>query len=112
MEKIKLRPFSFLKQKVWRKLSFAGYCSKPPGTIVYLGCKCDSELSGKDITYKSLEKINVLKKINVKLEFKVEWTMEISKWDAIIQPHSDCGCSSWFSLVIRKIENQTSKCSK
>ena len=106
MEKIKLRPFSFLKQKVWRKLSFAGHCSKPPGTIVYLGCKCDSELSGKDITYKSLMKINV------KLEFKVEWTMEIPKWDAIIKPHSDCGCSSWFSLVIRKIENQTSKSSK
>ena len=79
-----------------------GHSIKQHETVEYLGCQLDSKLSGEAMASK------VLKKINAKLKFLYHQSRYLTPayrrllCDALIQPHFDYGCSSWFPLLKKK----------
>ena len=80
-------------------ISLVGNSIKQHETAEYLGSQLDSKLSGEAMVSK------VLKKINAKLKFLYRQTLYLTPaykrllYNALIQPHFDYGCSSWFPLL-------------
>ena len=91
-----------------------GYSIKQHETVEYLGCQLDSKLSGEAMASK------VLKKINAKLKFLYRQSRYLTPayrrllCNALIQPHFDYGCSSWFPLFKKnlklKLQKAQNKC--
>ena len=90
-------------------ISFAGHSIKQHETVEYLGCQLDSKLSGEAMASK------VLKKINAKLKFLYRQSRYLTPADrrplctALIQPHFDYGCSSWFPLLKKNLKAKLQK---
>ena len=93
-------------------ISFAGHSIKQHETVEYLGCQLDSKLSGEAMASK------VLKKINAKLKFLHRQSRYLIPayrrllCNAIIQPHFDYGCSSWFPLLNKNLKLKLQKAQK
>ena len=95
-------------------ISFAGHSIKQHETVQYLGCQLDSKLSGEAMASK------VLKKINAKLKFLYRQSKYLTPvyrrllCNALIQPHFDYECSSWFPLLKKnlklKLQKAQNKC--
>ena len=95
-------------------IPFAGHSIKQHKTVEYLGCQLDSKLSGEAMASK------VLKKINAKLKFLYRQSRYLTPayrrllCNALIQPHFDYGCSSWFPLLKKnlklKLQKAQNKC--
>ena len=85
-------------------ISFGGHSIKQHKTAEYLGCQLDSKLRREAMASK------VLKKINAKLKFLYRQRKYLTLvyrrplCNALIQPHFDYGCSSWFPL--QKAQNK------
>ena len=73
-------------------------------TVEYLGCQLDSKLSGKAMASK------VLKQIKAKLKFLYHQSWYLTPayrrllYNALIQPHFDYECSSWFPLLMKSVK--------
>ena len=93
-------------------ISFAGHSIKQHETVEYLGCQLDSKLSGETMASK------VLKKINAKLKFLYRQSRYLTPayrrllCNALIQPHFDYGCSSWFPLLKKNLKLKLQKAQK
>ena len=95
-------------------ISFAGHSIEQHETVEYLSCQLDSKLSGEAMASK------VLKKINAKLKFLYCQRRYLTPaykrllCNALIQPHFDYGCSSWFPLLKKnlklKLQKAQNKC--
>ena len=78
-------------------------------TVEYLHCQFDSKLSGEAMPSK------VLKKINAKLKFLYRQSRYITSayrgllCNALIQPHFDYGCSTWFPLLKKNLKVKPQK---
>ena len=90
-------------------ISFAGHSIKQHDTVEYLGCQLDSKWSGEAMASK------VLKKINAKLKFLYRQSRYLTPayrrllCNALIQPHFDYGCSSWFPLLKKNLKAKLQK---
>ena len=90
-------------------ISFVGHFIKQRETVEYLGCQLDSKLSGEAMASK------VLKKINAKLKFLYHQSRYLTPayrrllCNALIQPHFDYGCSSWFPLLKKNLKLKLQK---
>ena len=90
-------------------ISFEGHFIKQHETVEYLGCQLNSKLSGGAMASK------VLKKINAKLKFLYRQRRHLTPTyrrllrSALIQPHFDYGCSSWFLLLKKNLELELQK---
>ena len=97
----KTKSIFFSKTKGLKEIniSFSDYSIKQHKPVEYLGCQLDSKLSGKAMASK------VLKKINAKLKFLYRQSRFLTPayrrllCNALIQPHFDYDCSSWFPLL-------------
>ena len=78
-------------------------------TLEYLGCQLDSKLSGEAMASK------VLKKINAKLKFLYRQGRYLTPANrrllcyALIEPHFDYWCSSWFPLLKKNLRLKLQK---
>ena len=90
-------------------MSLASHSIKQHETVEYLGCQLNSKLSGEAMASK------VLKKINAKLKFLHRQSRHLTPeqrrllCNAIIQPHFDYGCSSWFPLFKKNLKLRLQK---
>ena len=112
----KTKSILFSKTRGLREIniSFAGHSIMQHETVEYIGCQLDSKLSGEAMASK------VLKKINTKLKFLYHQSRYLTPaykrllYTALIQPHFDYGCSSWFPLLKTnlqlKLQNAQNKC--
>ena len=96
----KKKQLFFSRMKSPPKLSIYGdYSLKQHGTVEYLGCCLDSNLNGESMASR------VLKKINTKLNFLLRqrnclnYSFRRFLCNALIQPHLDYGCTSWYPLL-------------
>ena len=87
-------------------ISFAGHSVKQQKTVEYLGCQLDSKLSVEAMALKVLEKINSKLKFFYRQSRYLTPVYNRLLCNALIQPHFDYGCSSWFPLFekILKLE--------
>ena len=95
-------------------ISFAGHYIKQQETVENLGCQLYSKLSAEAMASK------VLKKINAKLKFLYRQSKYLTPayrrllCNALIQPHFDYGCTSWFPLLKKilklKFKKALNKC--
>ena len=107
----KAKSILFSKARVLKEIniSFAVHSIKQHETVEYLICQLDSKLSGEAMTSK------VLKKINAKLKFLYRQSRYLTPayrrllCNALIQPHFDYGCSSWFPLLKKKLKLKLQK---
>ena len=91
----------FSKTKCLSKLNISNedHIPKQYHTVEYSGCHLDSNLSGKSMA------MNVLKRVNAKVKFCYRHnqylTPKLKKLlcNALIQPHFDYVCKSWFPLL-------------
>ena len=80
-------------------VSFVGHSIKQHKIVEYLGCQLGYKLSGEAMASK------VLKKINSKLKFLHRQSRYLTPAykrllrNALMQPHLDYRCSSWFPLL-------------
>ena len=85
-------------------ISFAGHSIKQHETVEHLSCQIDPKLSGEAMVSK------VLKEINAKLKFLYRQSRYLTpayrrlSCNALIQPHFDYGCSSWFPLLKKNLK--------
>ena len=92
-------------------ISFAGHSIEQQETVEYLSCQLDSKLSGEAMASK------VLKKINAKLKFLYRQSRYLTPvyrrllCNALIQPHFNYGCFSWFPLLKKNLKTRNSKSS-
>ena len=82
------------------KLNIYGdYSLKQHNTVEYLGCYLDSNLNRESMARR------VLKKINTKLNFLwkqciyLKYSSRRLLCNALVQPHFDYGCTSWYPLL-------------
>ena len=82
------------------KLSTYGdYSLKQHNTVEYLGCYLDSNLNRESLAHR------VLKKINTKVNFLwrqsnyLNYSSRRLPCIALMQPHFDYGCTSWYPLL-------------
>ena len=74
------------------------YSLKQLCTVEYLGCYPDSNLNGESMA------LGALKKINTKLNYLrrqrnyLNYSSRSLLFNALIQPHFDYGCTSWYPL--------------
>ena len=102
----KTKSILFSKMKGLREIniSFASHSIKQHEPVEYLGCQLDSKLSGEVMASK------VLKKLNAKLKFQYRQSRYLTPayrrllCTALIQPHFDYGCSSWFPLLKKNLK--------
>ena len=107
----KTKSILFLKARDLKKIniSFVGHSIKQHKTVEYLGCQLNSKLSGEATASK------VLKKINAKLKFLYPQGRYLTPayrrllCNALIQPHFDYGCSSWFPLLKKNLKLKLQK---
>ena len=109
----KTKSILFSKARDLKKIniSFVGHSIKQHKTVEYLGCQLNSKLSGEATASK------VLKKINAKLKFLYPQGRYLTPayrrllCNALIQPHFDYGCSSWFPFLKKnlKLSSKSSK---
>ena len=91
------------KQKMKRagklEISFNNIESKQYSSLTYLGCILDNTLSGEAMATKTI------KKINARLKFL---TPDLRRLlcNALIQPHFDYVCSSWFPNLNQKLKKK------
>ena len=95
-------------------ISLAGHSIKQHETVKYLGCQTDSKSSGEAMASK------VLKKMNANLKFLYRQSRYLTTayirlfCNALIQPHLDFRCSSWFLLLKKilklKLQKARNKC--
>ena len=110
----KTKSILFSKTRGLREIniSFAGHSIRQFETVEYLGCQLDSKLSGEAMASK------VLKKINAKLKFLYRQSRYLTPayrrllCNALIQPHFDYGCSSWFPLLKKNLKLKLQKAKK
>ena len=101
----------FSKAKGLREIiiSFAGHSIKQHETVEYFGCQLYFKLNGEAMASK------VRKKISAKLKFLYRQSKYLAPafkrllYNALIQQYSDYGCSSWFSLLKKKIKLKRQK---
>ena len=93
-------------------ISFPGYSFKQHDTVEYLGCQLDSKLSAEPLASK------VLRKINAKLKFLYRKSIYLIPAfkrllsNVLIEPHFDCGYSSWFPLLKKSLKIKLQKAQK
>ena len=98
----------FTKKKKQRALniSYNGNIIKEHRSVEYLGCILDSNFTGEPMA------IKVLKKINSKLSFLYRQGKYLDPYlrrllcNALIQPHFDYGCTSWYPLLNKKLKTK------
>ena len=87
-------------------ISYGDYSLKQHNTVEYLGCYLDSNLNGESMARR------VLKKINTKLNFLWRqsnyWNYSLRRLlcNALIQPHFDYGCTSWYPLLSKALKTK------
>ena len=98
------------KQKIKRagklEISFNNIKIKQYSSLTYLGCILDNTLSGEAMATKTIKKINArLKFLHRKNDFL---TPELRRLlcNALIQPHFDYVCSSWFPNLNQKLKKK------
>ena len=85
-------------------ISSAGHSIKQHETVEYLGCQLDSKLSGEAMASKVLK--------NAKLKFLYCQSRYLTPayrrllCNALIEPHFEYGCSSWFPLFKKNLKLQ------
>ena len=85
-------------------ISYRDYSLKQLHTVEYLGCYLDSNVNGEPMGCR------VLKKINTKLNFLwrqsnyLNYSSRRLLCNALIQPHFDYGCTSWYSLLSKTLK--------
>ena len=96
----KTKTIFFSRMKSPPKLNIYGdYSLKQHNTVEYLGCYLDSNLNRESMARR------VLKKINTKLNFLwkqciyLKYSSRRLLCNALVQPHFDYGCTSWYPLL-------------
>ena len=114
----KTKSILFSKTRGLREIniSFAGHSIKQHETAEYLGCQLDSKLSTEAMASKVLEKINAkLKFLYRQISYRTPAYRRLL-CNALIQPHFDYGCSSWFPLLRTnlklKLQKAQNKCNR
>ena len=105
---IKQKPFFFSQIKSPPKLSmsYGDYSVKQHNIVEYLGGYLDSNLNGESMARR------VLKKLNTKLNFLwrqsdyLNYSPRRLLFNALIQPHFDYGCTSWYSLLSKALKTK------
>ena len=103
-DKTKTIFFSQMKSPPKLNISFGDNSLKQRNTIEYLGCYLDSNLNGESMACR------VLKKINTKLNFLwrqsnyLNYSSRRLLCNALIQPHFDYGCTSWYPLISKALK--------
>ena len=98
------------KQKMKRagklEISFNNIEIKQYSSLTYLGCILDNTLSGEAMATKTIKKINArLKFLHRKNDFLTPDLRHLL-CNALIQPHFDYLCSSWFPNINRKLKRK------
>ena len=104
----KTKSILFTKKKNQRGLniSYNGNIIKEHSSVEYLGCILDANFTGE------LMAIKVLKKVNSKLSFLYRQSKFLDPYlrrllcNALIQPHFDYGCISWYPLLNKKLKTK------
>ena len=98
------------KRKIKRagklEISYNNIYIKQYSLLTYLGCILDDTMSGEAMATKTIKKINSrLKILHRKNEFL---TPDLRRLlcDALIQPHFDYVCSSWFPNLSQKLKQK------
>ena len=87
-------------------ISYGDYYLKQHNTVEYLGCYLDYNLNGQSMARR------VLKKINTKLNFLwrqsnyLDYSSGRLLCNALIQPHFDCECTSWYPLLNKVLKTK------
>ena len=106
------------KQKMKRagklEISFNNIEIKQYLSLTYLGCILDNTLSGEGMVTKTIKKINAqLKFLHRKNDFLTP-DLRCVLCNALIQPHFDYVCSSWFpnfnQKLKKKLQTTQNKC--
>ena len=98
----------FTKKKKHRGLNicYDGNSIKEHRAVEYLGCILDANFSGEPMP------IKVIKKINSKLSFLyrqgkyLDTRLRRLLCNALIQPHFDYGCTSWYPLINKRLKSK------
>ena len=79
---------------------------KQHSKVTYLGCELDESLSGEDIAFKVINKINSrLKLLNRKNRYLRPY-LERLLCNALIQPHFDYACSACYPNLNKKLKSK------
>ena len=96
------------KKKAENKLNifYQGLRIQQYSSVTYLGCILDEAMTGEEMA------LFVIKKINSKLKFLYRKQLFLSKFlrhmlcNAIIHPHFDYACTSWYVNLSKKLKNK------
>ena len=89
------------------KLNIYGdYSLKQHNTVEYLGCYLDSYLNGESMARRVLEKINTKLNFLWRQSNYLNYSSRRLLCNALIQPHFDCGCTSWYPLLSKALKTK------
>ena len=88
------------------KISLGGIQIEAKNCVKYLGCDLDSSVSGESMSQKVVKKVNQrIKFLARKAQFLNKETLKMLA-NALIQPHFDYACTTWYSSTPKRIKVQ------
>ena len=82
---------------------------KQHSMVTYLGCVLDESLSGESTATKMLGKINGKLKFLYRKQSFLDNSLRRLLLNALIQPHFDYACTSWFPMLNKRLSKKMQK---
>ena len=79
---------------------------KQHSVVTYLGSALDENLSGESMATKMLGKINGKLKFLYRKHNFLDSSLRKLLLNALIQPHFDYGCSSWYPMLNKRLSKK------
>ena len=79
---------------------------KQHSAVTYLGCVLEENLSGESMATKVLGKINGKLKFLYRKQSFLESSTRRMLLNALIQPHFDYACTSWFPMLNKRLSKK------
>jgi len=78
--------------------------------VTYLGCILDETLSGESMALKVISKVNSRLRFLYRKNKFLTPSLRRLLCNALIQPHFDYSCTSWYPNLIQKFEEKIANC--
>ena len=105
-DKTKIFFFLLTKNPPKLSISYGDYSLKQHNTVEYLGYYLDSNLKGKSMARTFLKKISTKLNLLWRQSNCLNYLSRRLLCNAIIQPHFDNGCTSWYPLLSKAFKNK------
>ena len=82
---------------------------KQQSVVTYLGCVLEENLSGESMATKVLGNINGKLKFLYRKQSFLDSSTRRMLLNALIQPHFDYACTSWFSILNKRLSKKSNQ---